>query len=236
MQAISSRLEHAKFLENFGAEIEAEVATKSERLRAHRFQFWGSWGEFQRLFKLSAEYVMREKCEAREFIIDERNIYVIQQLYLYMSHNPKFNGDLNKGIALQGAIGCGKSLLMRSYDFLQNRLISKYGVINVSGMTFIHSAKLVTTLKKEEPEMWSRREIIIDELGREPKSTYDYGNQSRPLVELLCARAENRSFTHATTNFALETLVSSEYYGAMVGDRLRAMFNFIIVDGLSRRE
>ncbi|MFR9554326.1 MAG: hypothetical protein SNH35_08820, partial [Rikenellaceae bacterium] len=57
-----------------------------------------------------------------------------------------------------------------------------------------------------------------------------------PLSELIFARADKAVVTHGTTNLLLETLASKEYYGAMIGDRLRAMFNFIVLDGGSRRK
>jgi len=57
----------------------------------------------------------------------------------------------------------------------------------------------------------------------------------RPVSELLSLRSDVGTTTHGTTNFTLETLSSEDFYGAMIGDRLRMMFNFITMKGESRR-
>jgi hypothetical protein len=44
------------------------------------------------------------------------------------------------------------------------------------------------------------------------------------------------TITHATSNFTLKTLSSDEFYGGMIGDRLKTMFNFITMQGESRRQ
>ncbi|MDR1583037.1 MAG: hypothetical protein LBS55_07250 [Prevotellaceae bacterium] len=63
----------------------------------------------------------------------------------------------------------------------------------------------------------------------------DYGNVSRPISELLSLRSDAGTLTHGTTNFNLNTLSSEEFYGGMIGDRLKIMFNFITLNGESRR-
>jgi hypothetical protein len=64
----------------------------------------------------------------------------------------------------------------------------------------------------------------------------DYGNISRPISELLSLRSDAGTLTLGTTNFTLETLSSEEFYGAMIGDRLKMMFNCITLQGESRRQ
>lgn len=76
----------------------------------------------------------------------------------------------------------------------------------------------------------------LDEFGRESKTVQDFGNILRPISELLSIRSDNGSLTHGTTNFTLETLSSDNFYGGMIGDRLKMMFNFITIRGESRRK
>ena len=72
-------------------------------------------------------------------------------------------------------------------------------------------------------------------LGHESKTVLDYGNLIRPISELLRLRCDFGTLTHGTSNFDLKTLSSEEFYGKMIGDHLKTMFNFITLPGESRR-
>jgi len=89
--------------------------------------------------------------------------------------------------------------------------------------------------RKQSVNMFVRKPLIIDEFGRESKTVLDYGNVTRPLSELLSLRSDAGTLTHGTTNFIFNTLSSDEFYGGMIGDRLKTMFNFITLQGESRR-
>ena len=95
--------------------------------------------------------------------------------------------------------------------------------------------ELQEQIRKQSVSMFVRRPLIIDEFGRESKRIQDYGNIIRPISELLSLRSDAGTLTHGTTNFILNTLSSDEFYGGMIGDRLKTMFNFITVPGESRR-
>ncbi|MFR9527688.1 MAG: hypothetical protein SNI45_06410, partial [Rikenellaceae bacterium] len=192
------------------------------------------WEEFVQLFTVSANATLKKRGCTWDLMIDSGNTPTLQQIHLYLTYNREFRGDLHKGLMLQGAIGCGKSLLMESYAHLQNWMIRKFSM-RYGVAAFINSLELVNRLKTDDVKMYANRPLIIDEFGREPKQMMHYGNVSTPMIDLLCARADRAVITHGTTNFRLETLASDEYYGAMVGDRLRAMFNFVTLSGESRR-
>ncbi len=162
---------------------------------------------------------------------------ILRQLWLYMGYFKEFQGDLNKGIMLMGSYGCGKSLLMESYAHLQNILISHGGFSKYNLITFINSISLVDGIVKSDSgiKAYAYRPLIIDEFGREPMQVMEFGNIMTPTSDLLLARADSPVITHGTTNFSLETLSNQNHYGSMLGDRLRAMFNFIRVEGGSRR-
>ena len=215
-------------------EMKKEGDTARVQNMEGRFHTNLNWEEFLQLFSSSANTILKKRGLERVFIIDDNNRPTLYQLWLYMNYNREFNGDLHKGLLLRGNYGCGKSLLMESYAHLQNWMIRKFAM-NFGGITYINSFELVNKLKTEDMKMFSSRPLIIDEFGREPKEIMDYGNIKTPMLDLLCARADKAVITHATTNFKLEKLATPEFYGAMIGDRLKAMFNFIELDGKSRR-
>ncbi len=216
----------------------AEIKREGEDARCQnmrgRFNAKISWDEFLQMFKESANATLMKRGCNWSFVVDENNTSTLQQIYLYLTYDRRFQGDLHKGLMLMGGYGCGKSLLMESFANLQNWLIRRFNM-RYGCISFMNSLELINNLKTEDVKLYTKRPLIIDEFGREPKQVMNYGNLSSPMIELLCARADKAIITHGTTNFKLDTLTSSEYYGAMVGDRLRAMFNFIKVDGESRR-
>ena len=77
--------------------------------------------------------------------------------------------------------------------------------------------------------------LAIDEIGREAKEVMDFRNVTCPIAELISARADKPIITHGTTNFSFRELTHEDNYGEMIGDRMRAMFNFIKLSGKSRR-
>lgn len=224
--------------------IADEIKQEAERARCQamtsRFNVRLSWEEFLLLFTQSANCVLRKRGRKAEFVVDSINQHAIEQLWLYMSYDNSFSGDLDKGIMLQGSIGVGKSLLLESYAYLQNRLAHRVKAPNgesFKGIQFIHANELADCIKSAESgaRSFAKPTLIIDDIGREPKSVMNFGNVCNPIAELIAARADSAVITHATSNYNLATLSSDGFYGPMVGDRIRAMFNFITVDGKSRR-
>jgi len=159
---------------------------------------------------------------------------MIEQLCFYATNNLAFDGDLSKGIMLQGKYGCGKTLILETYSLLHNHIIRKFSQ-NYSLFTFIKSVELQEQIIKQSASVFARQPLIIDEFGRESKTVMDYGNISRPISELLSLRSDVGTLTHGKTNFTLATLSVDEFYGGMIGDRLNVMFNFITLKGESRR-
>ena len=136
---------------------------------------------------------------------------------------------------LQGKFGCGKTVILETYSMLHNHIVTKYS-IRQPLFLFIKSLDLQEQIIKQSAKTYVQRPLIIDEFGRESKTVQDYGNISRPISEWLSIRSDLGTLTHGTTNFTLETLASDEFYGGMIGDRLKVMFNFIPLRGESRRK
>ncbi len=200
-----------------------------------RFRLSVSYEEFVQLITQSAQAVLRRRGIEGDFVIDEHNTPTLHQLHLYTAYDSSFEGDLDKGLMLQGRYGSGKSLLMESYAHLQNFFARRFPSAKTPIITYTSAIDLCNHIKKSGVQEYRLRPLIIDDFGREPKSVMEFGNVINPLSELIFARADKAVATHGTTNLLLETLASKEYYGAMIGDRLRAMFNFIVLEGGSRR-
>ncbi len=193
-----------------------------------------TYEEYLDLFKLFGTNFLLQQNQNKYFIIDEYNESVIKQLYLYSTRSDSFSGDLQKGIMLQGKFGCGKTVVMGTYWTIHNHVIQKLG-LQIPNITFVKAIQLQNAIIKKTDSNYTLRPLIIDEFGRESKTVQDFGNILRPISELLSIRSDNNSITHGTTNFTYETLASEDFYGRMIGDRLKMMFNFITMPGESRR-
>lgn len=210
------------------------IAGEKEKNRQRRLLLPFKYSEFRSLFNMFGTACLYKRCQNKSFIIDRNNEPVIQQLHYYATHNSAFEGDLTKGILLQGKYGCGKTILLETYALLHNHIVKKFSLNNPL-LLFIKAVELQEQIRKQSVSKFVHRPMIIDEFGRESKTIQDYGNVIRPISELLSLRSDLGTLTHGTSNFTLQTLSSEEFYGGMIGDRLKMMFNFITLHGESRR-
>lgn len=230
-EAILTNQEFYQVLQEDAQEI---IAGEKEKMRQRRFPLPLAYSDFQSLFFKFGAVCLLQRNQDRNFVIDDNNEPIIKQLYYFATNNPAFTGDLNRGILLQGKYGCGKTILLETYSLLHNHVVRKFS-LNYPVLLFFKSVELQEQIIKQSVNVFVRKPLIIDEFGRESKTVQDYGNITRPLSELLSLRSDAGSLTHGTTNFILNTLSSDEFYGGMIGDRLKTMFNFITLHGESRR-
>ncbi|WP_319229268.1 hypothetical protein [Draconibacterium orientale] len=224
-----------KFCDILLSDAQKIIAGEKEKMRRRRLIFPFEYPEFQNLIKAFGSTCLAQRNQDRKFVIDKYNEPVIKQLYLYVTGNSSFTGDLTKGLLLQGKYGCGKTVLLETYSMLHNHIVRKLN-LNYPVLRFVKSVQLQEQIKEQSMEMFVKRPLIIDEFGRESKTVMDYGNISQPISELLSLRSDVGTITHATSNFTFKTLASDEFYGGMIGDRLKTMFNFITLQGESRRK
>jgi hypothetical protein len=227
-------LTNQKFYQVLQEDAQEIIAGEKEKMRQRRFSLPLAYSDFQSLFFKFCTVCLLQRNQDRNFVIDDNNEPIIKQLYYFATNNTSFEGDLNKGILLQGKYGCGKTVLLETYSLLHNHIVQRFS-LNYPVLLFFKSVELQEQIIKQSVNVFVRKPLIIDEFGRESKTVQDYGNIIRPLSELLSLRSDAGTLTHGTTNFILNTLSSDEFYGGMIGDRLKTMFNFITLQGESRR-
>lgn len=213
---------------------DAQEMVAREKEKRQRLILPLNYAEFVSLFSEFGKVCLFNRKQSKDFILDKYNEPVIKQLYFYLMNDPSFVGNLDRGILLQGKYGCGKTVLLETYSLLHNHIVSKFS-INHPLLLFIKSVELQNQIILQSTNTFVRRPLIIDEFGRESKTVQNFGNVSRPISELLSLRSDVGAITHGTTNFTLTTLSSDDFYGGMIGDRLKVMFNFITLKGESRR-
>ena len=159
-----------------------------------------------------------------DFEVDEFNKEIINQLYYYLNKSENFNGDVEKGIMLIGAIGCGKTAIMDSFV----NIVEAYGSKVIEKIQSKEIAEIII----EKKTFYDKRPLYIDDVGKEAIEIINFGTVIRPIEDLLDTRYRNRSITFATSNFTFDDL----QYNKHTKDRIKEMFNIIILKGNSRRK
>lgn len=175
----------------------------------------------------------------------EDKAFETEQVHAMFGYNPQYPWKLDKGLLICGAVGTGKTLVMKL--FASNRRCS-YDVVNAE----VLAEQYTTTEGKDILKQFSgvhRQQIkhystfyhedlgvCIDDLGTDTIKNA-WGNKCDVLATILINRYENKSLpwymTHVTTNLGAKDL--SERYGPRVWDRVKQMFNIIQMPGGSRR-
>lgn len=199
-----------------------------------------TYEQFCQLIIAHGSNFLAKKGEEYPFVIDKSNECAILQIYKYLTRDNSFKGSLSKGILLNGKYGSGKTALMNAVRETYNICVDHLGDSAISKMRIVKSSQVVNSFRKEDNDIeisnYSSGILIIDELGREQKEVNIYGTILQPMACVIQDRYDKGGQTFAICNFKLETLGSDEYYGKMIGDRLKQMFNEIELTGESRRK
>lgn len=136
-----------------------------------------------------------------------------------------FQTENKKGLLLFGPTGTGKTTAMEPYK------AKKWAG------SAIDIANLVVKNGRPYLERYSIHDMIIDDLGREPKSVKSYGDDILVMHDLICIRytAFMQGYkTHFTTNLTFTEI--TERYGEAVADRIKEMTTLIKFGGNSYRK
>lgn len=140
------------------------------------------------------------------------------------------SGNTKFGLMMQGNVGTGKTTLLKAVKTVITILAEQEFTI----ATARNIAESHRESKQQYKQYCDARLLGIDDLGTEPITVKDYGNDLTPLAELLQERYERRRMTFITTNLSMEKI--KESYGVRVADRLAELCNVVrFVSGESYR-
>lgn len=194
------------------------------------------WDVYLKNLYMYAHEIMRQSNNMGEFKIDEYNVDIIKQMYLWAIRCPTCRWNVDRGIYLCGAVGCGKTTLMKAFLKVVQAASGYY-------IPYLLAPVLYEKIQKEGLSSMKKNPIFIDEVGREQLEIYVNGVRIRPIEDLMSIRYEYGSTTFFTSNFKIETL-SQGYddkgkkigYGSYIGERIREMCNIVVYPGKSRRQ
>ena len=160
---------------------------------------------------------------SKEFIHDSSTETILKTVSKWLTSHTK------PSLMLRGYVGTGKTTLARAI---------KQCLITLAGKQMrLDTASALSTMYKDNKELFNSLKkaecLIIDDLGTEPTTLKNYGNEDMPLSELLTERYERRLFTIITTNLTINRVDGKNVdeietiYGVRIADRLREMCNTI---------
>lgn len=236
-----------------GSHLKEQERQEMERQKKERIQAQWTYDE------LREEVMSRAMSEPFDFVIDEHNERIIHLLCLYFTMDERFNEEtvtyangevrnlsLRKGIGLISAKkGTGKSILMKLFQ--QNKS-APYFKIDTKDVASEYKKNGDVAIERYSnllyfppmPTFFYHQQIGIcfDELGYElPKN--NWGDKSDVMADVLFNIYKNnngvgfRNF-HFTSNLSGQDFENR--YGDRIKDRMREMFNLIVVPGESRRK
>lgn len=237
-----------------GRDMKEEEKRENARMKIVNAQAAWTYDE------LKAEIILRAKQEPFDFVIDEHNERVIHLLCLYFTNDERFNDEevtypngekrklsLKKGIGLISAKkGTGKTILMKLFQ--QNKRIP-YLQIETKDVASMYkkdgerAIEIHSDLLHVPPTptffYHSRIGICFGDLGNEiPKG--NWGDKSDVMADVLYKiynkgqQTGDFSCFHFTSNLSGGDF--EQRYGDRIKDRLREIFNVIILGGESRRK
>lgn len=177
--------------------------------------------------------------EHPHYKIDKYNRDIFEALAYYFSGDRRFEEfspdlSLNKGLMLYGAIGCGKTEMMRVFSkntfrpFVVNpvRKITDAYADKKGGIQALNEYSSLLEVYPHTNLGISFCGRCFDDLGTE-ENRKNFGNEINVMQDVLYKIYDERlgGNFHLTTN--LTTKEISEYYGERIRSRMREMFNVI---------
>lgn len=209
-----------------------------------------NWTE-EEIRKAKLSFINTAKHILPNFVIDNRNKDIINDLFFYFHKLKGGNLDPEKGLWIEGEVGTGKSTLMNIFSQYLRRYWNgtTFKIYNCSTIANEYSCrdksddsnpdaldKYTYNRLGYKPNL--RVPMCFDELGREPIPAVHYGQRLNVMEHILHIRytywQQEKLLTYVTTNLGAEEI--ENLYHDYIRDRRKEMFNIIALTGESRRK
>lgn len=209
--------------------------------------------KFKQYFFSTAKSILIKRNLQGDFLITNHNIDLINLLYFHLIGSEKFltysdtafeetknidrkgffrknsnrKKNIHAGIGLIGKYGVGKTLILETY-------VRMRGIIFDKKVISARSTEITKIIEERGYNYFFNTIVMIDDIGKEPRLKKNYGNESKPIAELIDRRYIYGEETYYTSNYTTETL--KQHYGHSIVDRFFEMFNIFELSGKTREE
>lgn len=198
----------------------------------------------EQLFEFYRDVFVSQKIEP---FVSEAHESQIKQLCCYFAGDPRYRGELSKGILILGSIGNGKTTLMKMFQSNQNHSYRLVNMLDVTADYKMHGEEGVKCYNVNytgAANLYGRTQYgyCFDEIGTEEIPARHYAETKNVFAEILQVRYNNGhkvpfNSTHVTTNKNEKDIL--EIYGSRAYDRMKEMFNVVVFEhgsfrGISR--
>lgn len=172
------------------------------------------------------------------FAIDANNRKVVGDLFSYFC-DIESSLDPRKGLWLMGDVGTGKTTLMRLFAEFARERSQGFKIHTCSDVAsrYALTGNLDLYTLNREGYLGHPVAMCFDDLGREPLEACYFGQRLNVMQHILHVRYSlwqtSGLKTFVTTNCDVNDVEA--LYGRYIRDRVREMFNIVIVGGQSRR-
>lgn len=216
------------------AQAQQQLRRMRDNINRIRVEF--SVEEFKELFLIRAQQVLWEHKYVGNFIIDNDNKEVLNLMYYYAMRSNMDQINSLAGIILNGAYGCGKSVIMSAFC----RVLNDIKFCGNETIEEIHALELGDYIRQKGPIAYARKPLLIQDMGKEDKSVNAFGTLINPISNLLAIRAEYGALTYGTTNMVISSTDDKvpsidKHYRDFISKRLVEHVNLIVLPGKSRR-
>jgi len=143
----------------------------------------------------------------------------------------KLDLNIQKGILINGPVGCGKTTIFRFLHSLRIPEIS-YKIISARELSFEYYSDGFQVIRKYSSQHFNANSkactLVIDDIGSEQEIKL-YGNTCNVIKEIILSRYDffisHKMKTHFTTNYNGDELL--DFYGERAKSRLREMCNLL---------
>lgn len=217
-----------------------KIAEEHKRAENRRKAYWQDVMNPKRKDWVTAEELLQDVIDicqedGKPLIVDDENRDVLQLLSWYFSGDERFvqaGYSLEKGIMLYGAVGIGKTYLMRQFTSMQRKPFRMVDCTDIAAEHKKHGEDGIEKYFRDsqiyERNYWghTHRGWCFDDLGTESDSRY-FGNQTNVMERIFEVRykSHEKLVTHIITNLSADQI--QERYGLRVRERLREMMNQI---------
>lgn len=199
-----------------------------------------------RIAKESIPFIIDEASEPMfevmlSYVLGDEDVF-LKTIDQYKLGIDKLSYSINKGIAIVGSYGVGKSVLMglfsrnqqQSYKVINARYVAESYKDSGNIDQFVTDAPLAAG----DVVHFMQRSLglCIDDIGAEDEKN-NFGNKLNVIQDLIEKRYDKKNFGknfHMTTNLGGKEL--REFYGHRVASRMHEMFNFFLYKGNDRRK